>query len=1671
MTNSVLKKLLSALLITLLYSNYTFAQTWTDITSSIISNPNMDGSVEGWTVDVNNAQNKGYQGASYSNDDVWIYQFAEAWLPASNGTLGDGNISQTSILQRGKYRLTADCIAVNQNNSYSNAQGVYLFAKLPNGTTYTTNVYTRNNRPERFTLDFQLTSAGAVEYGLMLQSPTANWIAVDNFTLQFNGTPIACQSVTVTPSSLNLNLDGVATLSTKYSPTNATFINFKYTSTNPNVAAVNNNGVVTAKGGGDAYIKVTDYNGNEYAEVPVHVSLPEVFPEAIVINEIQSSNIDMFLDPSMNYGSWIEIYNPTDKVTGLGGLYITDDATDLTKWRLRDNMGTVPAHGYQTIWFDHFGIWKEAELKQVNFKLDFEGGTIIISDGTNIIAQQKYPAGIARTSYARKQDGGSEWGLSGKPTPGASNNSMTFAQTQLPVPHVDHDGVVSSSLGFNINVDNLPSGAQLRYTTDGSAPTENSSLASSTRFRIDQSVVYRFRFFQNGYLPSDVVTRSFIEDYSDKPVISIATEEDNIYSTERGLFQKGPNGRPGNGQNDNCNWNMEWDRPVNFEYFDEVSTYALNQEVDMSICGGWSRANSPHSFKLKAAKYYYGKNSLDYQFFEGKPFLKHKVLQIRNGGSGDRLRDSSLQEMMRRSGLYIDTQSWKPVRVYINGNFYAELNMREPNNKHFAYANYGIDTDFMDQFEMSPDSGYVQMEGTKDSFNRLLELSANASDENTYKEISELLDIDEYINYMAVELYLGNWDWPQNNVKGFRDQDNGKFHFVVYDLDGVFSADINSFFNKEYYTFDSLRGEDAFGNVLWNTRQSEQIEFVTLFKNMLQNADFRKRFVDAINIIGGSVFEYDYAYNVADEMSQMMGTGNAYNVVNSLNGRQSNIANQLKNDSRFGVSNISAQKTTISSNVDGAQILINDIPVPNGKFDGYLFAPAVITASAPAGYRFKGWMSDAPADMSGETLFGKSSVWTYDDTNTSLDGTNWKTSSLSKSGKSPIGYDTNNSKSFNTHTGERYQTYYFTKTFQIADNVNMNDVFTLDYTVDDGMVVYINGQEAGRYNMPSGEITFNTNGGWAQSNPDSGTMNLPAGLFKMGTNTIAVEVHNFFNPTSSTDIYWDASLNWTKSGDGSSYYTTNASFPLPSGNYQYIAQYEKISDAELADNGVMPVKINEVSASNDMYVNDYFKKDDWIELYNTTDKSIDIAGMYITDNETSPQKFQIPANDVQNTIIPPYGHLVIWASKRQSTGEQIHTNFKLSNDDGSIVMLTSSDGEWSDKLTYSSHGAKETVGVYPDGGNNVYHLYRPTIGSENTLTSYAQYLYDNTPSSTSDEVFTLTLSEGWNWISHPLERNLNISEINQNANRILSQTSEAIRDPQLGWIGGLSEISPASGYKVMMNADDELSFDGPFFAEDNTIPLRKGWNWIGYPQLNSQTLSAALSKFSASEGDQIIGQYGFATYENGEWAGSLESLTTGAGYLYKSASPNTLKYSGSTTSASLAKPRFHVQPRTAWTVSPSAYPNVMGVVARLVVDGQENNDLTYSIGAFSEDGECRGLGKYVNGTIYITIYGDKADNITFKALDSHTGVVYDIAESLYLSEEVMGTRKSPMALHVGDATDIAYTPEGTAHKTVAYYNVDGIYVGSTKSNLGKGIYIEKVSLNNDINITKKLIVK
>lgn len=1341
------------------------AQEWIDITNEYLKNPGFDNnSNTGWTYTSDaSAQRCTYETMEFWNGTFDIYQIMD--VPNGKYRIGvqayfrsaQDNSSGYNTYISGKEVITGYLYANNDRTELASIFSSYLTENYAGGcwgtpdwgtnqkfypNTMESGSYMFGKGMYHNTLETEVID-GKLKIGLINQQwASGNWCLFDNFTLEFYGRVIAVEKINLATPTLDLVKGETHRVGYTIIPENATYKSLKWKSSNETIASIDEKGMVTALKEGTATITASSSDEKISAQCTVNISYNPATASSLIINEIQASNIDMFIDPSFNYGGWIELYNPTDKAVSLQGFHISKDPMNLKMYRLTDKIGVIPAKGYKNIWFDH----NESDPRQVDFKLDNEGGVIYISNEEGIpIALQSYPTAIPRTSYARTEDGGKTWGTTATPTLETSNNSSLFASQRLSAPVPDQDTQIFTSL-LTVNV-SKPEGSKLIYTTDGTTPTETNGKENTTgRFHVNQTSVYRFRLFQEGMLSSEVVTRTYIhkDKNYDLPIISVVTNPINLYDDSLGVYVKGVNGRRGNGQSEPCNWNMEWDRPVNFEYLTEDGTMAVNQETEFAMCGGWSRAWEPHSFKIKAGKIFEGKSSLDYPLFSDKPFLKHKTLQIRNGGNDTqcRIKDAALQSIVSTSGLNVDYQAYQPVMHFINGKYIGVINMREPNNKHFAYANYGWDDEEIDQFEMSPDSGYCQKCGTKESFMQWYNLSRNASDESTYAAIKNIVDIDEYINYMAVEFYLGATDWPQNNIKGFKPKvEGGKYRFPLFDLDGTFATTdpFNTFERKQNYTFDKLYDVfDAQGNPV--ERWTKEIEMVTIFINMLQNNSFRKQFIDAYCLVAGSVFEPERSKQIIDSLTAKVADmmsyegqspyGTANDIKNKLSNRQSTMINALKNYSRMKLGNTTECSAKVTTNITQAQLSVNGLPVPTGRFSGSLFLPITLKAQAPANYRFIGWKQ---TDKKSTPLFEKGGNWKYYDEGT-LDNTQWNQPSYNttwENGYSPLGYDTNGQKTFGTslnygtNPSSKRPTYYFRKTFRLLQAPQKDDTFTLNFVVDDGFIIYVNGQEAARYNMPSGIVNYDTYAStYAHANPDQGTIDLPTHFFKKGTNLIAVEVHN--NNATSSDIYWDAELLHSTDANNNYVSTEEAHTLTRKGPFNLMACYEPLSDEELNEEGILPVRINETSADNSIYINDHYKKNDWIELYNTTNSPIDVKGMFISDNALVPAKYQIsPENSMAETLIPPHGYLVIWCDELIPVN-QLHATFKLAKEGGD-VLLTSSDESWSDKLTYPSHDGKHSVGLYPDGGKQYYVMNRPTIGTSNTMDGYTQLIENKDP--------------------------------------------------------------------------------------------------------------------------------------------------------------------------------------------------------------------------------------------------------------------------------------------------------------------------------------------------------
>ena len=207
---------------------------------------------------------------------------------------------------------------------------------------------------------------------------------------------------------------------------------------------------------------------------------------SLCINEVMVSNLDQYVDPSWNYGAWVEMYNGTEDDVQLRGYWLSDDPNMPRKARIAQST-VVPHGGHRSLWLGHHDKYC---LSQVNLKLDPEGGSLYLSTAAGIVvASVEYPPIPPRASYARMTDGSEEWALSSTPTPSAPNVGMTFCTERLAAPTVQKESqIFSGSLAFSVGI---PAGCTLRYTRDGSTPTMTNGFTSTNGFFMD-CIEYRF---------------------------------------------------------------------------------------------------------------------------------------------------------------------------------------------------------------------------------------------------------------------------------------------------------------------------------------------------------------------------------------------------------------------------------------------------------------------------------------------------------------------------------------------------------------------------------------------------------------------------------------------------------------------------------------------------------------------------------------------------------------------------------------------------------------------------------------------------------------------------------------------------------------------------------------------------------------------------------------------------------------------------------------------------------------------------------------------------------------------------------------------------------------------------------------------------------------------------
>ncbi|MGK0389922.1 MAG: hypothetical protein ACI94Y_002667, partial [Maribacter sp.] len=491
-------------------------------------------------------------------------------------------------------------------------------------------------------------------------------------------------------------------------------------------------------------------------------------------------------------------------------------------------------------------------------------------NGTEIDAK-KYEAMSDNFSLGRVFDGSAEWACFPSPTPLASNNlsiGLVGCYIDAPtssLPRGFYDNPISLEMSANGNA--------VYYTTDGSIPTEQSFFYNGA-INIDTTIVIRaISYSPEGYfsLPE---TNTYIinEGIEDIAVISIATDPYNLWSDEEGIYIMGPNASaiyPFWGANF---WN-DWTIPVSIEFFEEDKTLAFKGRYDTKIHGGrGTRSQSMKALRI-LAKDKYENPYIEHQLFPKKTANQFKRIVLRNSGSDfckSHFRDGIAHDLVLKEGLDVDVNGYRPCIVFLNGVFWGIHNIREKLDEYYLQSNYDVDINNVDILE---EQDFVVL----GDFNIFDEHEAfifnhDLSDDAHFQTAASYFDLESMTDYFITQTYQNNLDWPNNNIKYWRERKEGaKWRYLMFDLDAgldPYKGGTAYTTNKFFATLTNFKDTNRHVQIILAFLKNEAFKrylinrYADLINTSFSTGNYKEHLVDTKNKIAPYINRHFERWNV-----------------------------------------------------------------------------------------------------------------------------------------------------------------------------------------------------------------------------------------------------------------------------------------------------------------------------------------------------------------------------------------------------------------------------------------------------------------------------------------------------------------------------------------------------------------------------------------------------------------------------------------------------------------------------------------------------------------------------------------------------------------------------------------------------------------------------------------
>lgn len=531
-------------------------------------------------------------------------------------------------------------------------------------------------------------------------------------------------------------------------------------------------------------------------------------PKDLIINEAMNSNYEYLPQNGGNYYDWIELYNNSNKTIKLSDYCLTTSTNSVCEFKLpkvelkKGEYYIVMASGETNLSNDSY--------VHAPFKLSSVEGLYLTKSGEIIdtLFMSEVPAGY---SIGKSDDGIYYFS---KPTPKAKNSNGTMSISYLPTAD-KKSGVYNNTDSIEVA---LTGGDKIYYTLDGSVPTTSSKVYSSP-LTIKKTTVLRIMSKDDGKLKSNTNTYSYI-----------MNENHNINVMSISINKKALSN-----VNTHTALNSSVIEPCFVEYFDSEGT-GFSIGAGLKLFGGSTRSYKKKSYEIKFKKQY-GEGSLKYKVFDTVDSSVFDSLVLRTGSQDEFewSKKTLIRDIVATSlvGEYtdVDVQAYKPVALYLNGEYWGLYFIREKVDESFISNHYNVKAT-KENTDLLRIDGEVKI-GTNTKYNKMVSFtnSNSLSNINNYNKIKEQMDIVDYCDFWISEIWPSNYDIV--NMRYFSNPliDSGKWKFIYYDLDSAFYN-----VDADYYRYYTTASGIGYGNFP-----------TTLLRNLLKSSEFKKTFIERLS--------------------------------------------------------------------------------------------------------------------------------------------------------------------------------------------------------------------------------------------------------------------------------------------------------------------------------------------------------------------------------------------------------------------------------------------------------------------------------------------------------------------------------------------------------------------------------------------------------------------------------------------------------------------------------------------------------------------------------------------------------------------------------------------------------------------------------------------------------